>query len=105
MTSHEQLTWRVRANYYPSWRALGGHLTLSAEGLAFEPHGLDRATGGNRPWAAGLEAIVEVRAHRSGMVPRKRLVVRTADGVEALFLVPRVEDRARELRQVVGLTG
>ncbi|QCW52070.1 hypothetical protein FE634_19625 [Nocardioides dongxiaopingii] len=100
MSGHGTSQWQVRANLYRGWRALGGRLTLDTEALSFEPHGLERALGGGVHYRAPLAQISSVAVARRGF-PRKRLVVVTADGTEARFLVPKVEARAADLRRAV----
>lgn len=75
---------------------------LDADALRFEPHGLERALGGNTPFRAPLTDIASVEVARRGAVPRKRLFVTTRDGVEARFLIPNVDDRATDLREALG---
>lgn len=105
MTLTDRPTWKVRADYWRGWRALGGWLTLDAHELAFQPHGLERVLGGNTPYRAALRDIVAVDVARRGAVPRKRLFVRTRDGDEARFLIPGVDDRVVVLRDALSRAG
>lgn len=89
--------WTVRANYWRGRRALGGRLTLTTYELRFEPHELERALGGNTSFVTPLGKIASVEVARRGWVPRKRLFVRTVDGTEARFLMPRIRKHAAEL--------
>jgi len=102
MPSAETPTWRVRANYWAGWRALGGRLSLGAGDLEFKPHAVERALGGRQGFRAPLRDIVSVEVARRGAVPRKRMFVRTRDGTEAVFLVPNVDSRAGDIRRAVG---
>lgn len=98
--------WSVRANYWRGWRALGGHLRVSDGVLTFAPHGLERALGGNTPFTAALCEIVRVgRARRSFLVPRRRLVVATRSGDQALFLVPKLDTVIRRLSEAIQAAG
>jgi hypothetical protein len=99
MTTSAAPPWSVRANYWRGWRALGGRLAFDGSTLRFEPHGLEKSLGGNTNWSASIADVVSIDVARKGAVPRKRLYVRTADGREARFLVPKVEDVASGLRR------
>jgi hypothetical protein len=100
MANTEDLSWRVRANFWTGWRAVGGRLTLDSTSLVFRPHAFDRVLGG-RGYRTALGDIVSVEVDRRGSVPRKRMFVHTRDGAEAAFLVPHVEERAAEVRRTI----
>lgn len=89
-------SWSVRANYWNSWRAVGGHLAVGGGELAFTPHFFDRLLLG-KGFRARLGDIVDVTVERSGAIPRKRIFVRTTDGETARFLVPEADEVAARI--------
>lgn len=100
MNPHERPSWKVRANYWTGWRAVGGWLSLGDGDLVFRPHALDRALGG-RGFRTSLRDIVSIEVERRGAVVRRRMFVRTGDGIESAFLVPRVDERAEDIRRMI----
>jgi hypothetical protein len=98
--------WSVRANYWRGDRALGGHLRVSEGVLRFEPHGLERALGGDTPFTTPLSDVVRLaRAPRSLRVPRHRLIVTTRTGDEAFFLVPKLDSVIQRLGAAIEASG
>jgi hypothetical protein len=101
----ETEVWRKRANRTQGWRALGGRIVLTDRRLLFEPHALDRNTGG-RGLALPLAEIRGVSVAPRTWHPlnggmRKRLAVETADGTE-LFVVNGVDEVARRVADAAG---
>jgi hypothetical protein len=109
MTGPEQ---RIRANRTQGWRAVGGHLTCGPSVVHFEPHGLDRATGG-ASWVRPIEEVVDVGvapAFRTGGLPfgggiRARLRVVLADGTEELFVVGKASQVRDQIAALVDQAG
>lgn len=100
--------WSVRANLTTGGIARGGRLTLLEDGLSFANHALDRGLTGNAEWQAAYADVVEVakqprqlsfREVFSGGL-RARLRVRTADGAEALIVVPDVDEAVMHIEQL-----
>ena len=105
MTSAQE-DWSVRASYWRGDRALGGHLRVADGVLGFEPHGLERALGGNTRFSTPLRDVVRLaRALRSFKVPRRRLIVTTRSGEEAFFLVSTLDDVIQKLEAAVEAQG
>jgi hypothetical protein len=103
------MTERIRANRTQGWRAVGGHLVLGDEAIAFEPHGFDRSTGG-ASWAAPWSSVAAADlapAFTSGGLPfggglRSRLRLRLQDGTEQLFVVPRLQQVLAQVQHHLG---
>ena len=90
--------WKKRANYWQGKRALGGTLRLTEESLLFRAHALEGMLGGRAEFSTSLERIHDIECLTVGHVLRKRMIVRTDDQPDALFLVPDVEQRAGDIR-------
>ncbi|WP_157412795.1 hypothetical protein [Aeromicrobium sp. Root236] len=98
--------WSARANYWRGDRALGGHVRVAEGVLTFEPHGLERALGGDTAFSTKLVDVVRLsRAPRSFRVPRRRLVVTTRSGDEAYFLVSKLDSVIRRLAVAIESDG
>lgn len=93
------------ANMAQESRVVGGRLFVSNKRLIFEPHRLDRWTGGEA-WSSNLDDIAEVQIEgRSGSLDskgiptalRRRLRISEVDGRSSLFLVHDLERRRKEI--------
>jgi len=108
----ENILWQARANYvagpyyslYGFKAVAGGQLVVTDRRLFFEPSRADRAVGARR-WecalgdTAGLEVIDrDSEVFAGGM--RKRLGIRTKDGIE-VFVVNRLEQTMAELSRLL----
>jgi len=92
----------VRANFWRGDRAIGGRLSVDPERLHFKSHGLERSLGGDEQVDITLRDISHLsKASRSLRVPRARLIVRTTDGQDAYFLVPKLEELIGRLTSAV----
>lgn len=104
LADSETVVWRRAANRTQSAnRAVGGNLYLTNVRLLFEPNRVDAATGGQR-WSAPVNAIVSVgiqprdgNAFSGGL--RNRLRLDLADGSIELFVISKLDDAVRTLRE------
>ena len=76
------------ASLFDGPRAVGGRLHVTSdERRQFRPHGFDRALAG-RALDVPLNAVTRLsRTKRSWFAPRRHVLVETADGTRARFLV------------------
>jgi hypothetical protein len=105
----ESVITSFRANRTQGGRAVGGRLFLTSSHLRFQPHGLDRVTGG-KAWAVERAAVSDVDvAPRSGLEgpfaggARKRLRVHLSNDDPELFVVNDVDEKVHELHRELGL--
>ena len=102
LESGETLVWEKRANHTAGVRAVGGKLYLTDRRLVFESRGIGR---GGKLWSTPLSEVVRVTVadrELTGVFSgglTNRLRVELASGDEELFVVPKVEDVAKELSE------
>jgi hypothetical protein len=108
----EHIMWQARANYvagpyyslYGFKAAAGGQLFVTDQRVFFEPSRADKAVGAKHwecslPDAAGVEVVgPDGEVFAGGM--RKRLGIRTKDGVE-VFVVNKLEKTMAQLSQLL----
>ena len=96
----------VRANFWRGDRAIGGRLSVDLERLLFKSHALERSLGGDEQVEIALRDISHLSiAPRSLRVPRARLIVRTTDGQDSYFGVPKLEELIGRLASAVQVAG
>jgi hypothetical protein len=103
----ESLCWKAGAGRVRRAGTAGGLLVLTESRLFFQPNRIDSALG-RRVWECPSGAVTAVEAlerqpkawFAGGM--RRRLLIRTHDGVEA-FVVNGLEGKMAELRDLLRL--
>jgi hypothetical protein len=109
----EEVLWRRNANREQSQlRQVGGRLFVTRRRILFVPIRLDDATGGAQ-WDRPLADVSAVTVQPSERAApffghtarlRRRLRVELKDGSLEIFVVNRVEDAVRSLRDVITST-
>lgn len=94
-------SWEHVASLYQGSRAVGGRIKVGDGRFEFAPHGFDRKTGG-QGLLLELGSITSIeKTERSWKSPRKCLLIRTSSGVEAKFLVNKLDGLVDRLQDAV----
>lgn len=79
---------------------------MSDDSLVFRPHRMERVLGGDTGFACALADVTRLaKAPRSARVPRSRLIVSTRDGVDAFFLVSKLDAVIGQLDEAITSAG
>lgn len=102
-------SWEQGASLYQGRRAIGGRIKVGRGEFVFTPHVFDRNTGGNG-FRTNLNAIVSVEKTKrswrlSTFSPRECLMVRTAGGSYAKFLMNKLDSVVARLNDSIREAG